>query len=140
MLRARVAALPVDDHARGQHQPAREAGGGERAQQLRGGEIVVADVVGQVAEVDAEPDHRRLMADSARAAHGRGRHRGIAQVALEPLGRGVEIARALAVGGGQERVDAAHGVPACHERVDDVRTDESRCASDEDRAGHVIPS
>ena len=100
----------------------------------------MADVVGQVAEVDPEPDHRRLMADRGRAAHGRGGHRRIAQVALEPLGRGVEVARALAVGGGQQRVDAAHGVPAGHERVDDVRADESRCAGDEDRAGHVIPS
>ena len=47
-----------------------EAARGERAQQHRGAEVVVGDVVGDVAEVDAEADHRRLVADRGHAVDG----------------------------------------------------------------------
>ena len=49
VLGAGVAALAVDDHARGEHDPPAEAALRERPQQLRGGEVVVPDVVGDVA-------------------------------------------------------------------------------------------
>ncbi len=108
VLGARVAALAVDDHARGEHEPAGEAARGERAQQLRGGEVVVGDVLGQVAEVDAEPDHRRLVAHVVDAVDRARRDLRVAQVALDPLRGGIEVVRPHAVRGGQQRVDRAH--------------------------------
>ena len=86
----------------------------------------MADVRGEVAEIDAEPDHRRLVRDRRDApdrARGDG---GIAQVALDPLRRGIEVVRALAVRRGQERVDDADVVAAGEQRVDDVGADEAR--------------
>jgi hypothetical protein len=50
-----------------EHEPAAEAGAGESAQQHRGSEVVVRDVVGDVGEVDTQADHRREMADVADA-------------------------------------------------------------------------
>jgi hypothetical protein len=44
--RAGVAALAVHDHAGREHEPAGEAVRSQRAQELGGGEIVVADVLG----------------------------------------------------------------------------------------------
>ena len=74
----------------------REAARGERAQQHRGAEVVVGDVVGDVAEVDAEADHRRLVADRV-DARDRARDRvRVAHVALDRArraGRGSPAAR-----------------------------------------------
>ena len=68
----------------------------------------MADVLGQVAEVDAEADHRRLVADVRDAVDRARRDVRVAQVALDPLRRRVEVAGALAVRRGQQRVDHAH--------------------------------
>jgi hypothetical protein len=69
-------------------------------------------------------------------AHRPRRDPGIAQIALDPLGGGIEVRRALAVRGGQERVDGPDRVTGGQQRVDDVRADESGASGDEDRGGH----
>ena len=134
VLRAGVAALAVDDHARGEHEPAREPRRRQRAQEHGGAEVVVGHVVGDVADVGAEAHHRRLVADRSGAGdrpRGRG---GVADVALEPLGARVEVVRPLAVRGRQQAVEDAHLVPALEQRVDDVGADEAGAAGDEDRS------
>ena len=60
----------------------------------------------------------------------------VAEVALDPLRGGIEVARALAVRRGQQRVDHAHGMPGGQQRVDDVRADEPGAAGDEDGRFH----
>jgi hypothetical protein len=132
VLLARVAALAVHDHARREHEAAVEAARGQGPQQLCGREVVVADVGGQVAEIDAQADHRRLVADMG---HARGRPRGdhgVAQIALQQLGGGIEVAGPLAVRGGQERVEHADLLPRLEQRVDDVRADEAGASGDQD--------
>ena len=136
VLRAGVAALAVDDHARSQHQPAGEAAGGERLEQHRGAEVVVGDVVGDVADVGSETDHRRLVADGGDAGHRAGDRAGVADVALDPLCARVHVLRPLAVGGGQQHVQHAHLVAGLEQRVDHVRADEAGAAGDEDRSIH----
>jgi hypothetical protein len=74
--------------------------------------------------------YRRDVPDRARGDGG------IAQVAPHPLGARIEVIGALAVGGGQERVDDADVVTGCEQRVDDVRADKARAAGDEDRPAH----
>ena len=109
----------------------------QRAQQHRGPEVVVGDVVGDVAEVDAEPDHRRLVADRRDARRSaRGDDVRVAHVALDQLGARVEVVGPLAVRGRQQHVEHAHLVPALEQRVDDVGADEPGAAGDEDHAGH----
>jgi hypothetical protein len=64
MLEAPVATLAVDHHRAGQQQPVDPAGTPvQRAQQPRGSQGVVAHVVHHVAQVAAQPDHGRLVAD-----------------------------------------------------------------------------
>ena len=113
---------------------------GERAQQHRRAEVVVGDVVGDVAEVDAEPDHRRLVADRRDAVDRARDHVRIADVALDQLGARVEVVRPLAVRGLEQDVSSTRtSRPAREQRVDDVRADEAGAAGDEDRAGHDAP-
>ena len=59
---AGVGALAVDDHRAGEDQPT-DAGPRHPGQQDGGPEVVVPGVGGQVVEVDAEADHRRLVRD-----------------------------------------------------------------------------
>ena len=112
-----------------------EAAAREGAQQLRGRQVVVADVVGDVGDVGAEADHRGLVADRGHALHrglGDGR---VAQVGLEELGARVEVVRALAVRGRQQRVDDPDLLAALEQRVDDVRADEAGASRDQDHGG-----
>jgi hypothetical protein len=61
---AAVATLAVDDHRAGQHQPVDPAGAAvQRGQQPGRAQGVVAHIVDDVAEILAQPDHGRLMAD-----------------------------------------------------------------------------
>jgi hypothetical protein len=99
----------------------------------------VADVRGQVAEVDAEPDHRRLMAYVGDAGDGPLRHGGIPQIALDQVRRRVEIRGPLAMRGRQERVEHADLLPGLQERVDDVRADEAGASGDQDHDGVCNP-
>ena len=92
----------------------------------------MGDVVGDVAEVDAEADHRRLVADRGDAVDGAGDDVGVAHVALDELGARVEVVGPLAVRGGQQQVEHADLVAALQQRVDDVRADEAGAAGDED--------
>ena len=99
----------------------------------------MADVLGQVAQVDAEPDHRRLVRHVGDAVDRPFGDRGIAQVAVDPLRGWVEVRGALAVRGRQQRVDDAHVVPPLQQEIDHVRADESGAAGDEDRVAHGRP-
>ena len=98
----------------------------------RGAEVVVGDVVGDVAEVDAEADHRRLVADRGHAVERAGERVGIAHVALDELGARVEVVGPLAVRGFEQQVEHPHLVALLEQGVDDVRADEAGAAGDED--------
>ena len=67
VLVAPVPALAVDDHAAGQHQPAPERPPPQGLEQGGGAGVVVGDVGADVAEVDAQPDLGRLVADGVDA-------------------------------------------------------------------------
>ena len=133
VIGAPVAALPVDDHAAGQDQPAAEARRGERAQQHRGAEVVVADVLGRCRACPTpEPDHRRLVADGVDSAQRRADDVGDrATSPVDELGVGVEVVRRGGVRRRQQQVQHAHSVARVHERVDDVRADEPGASGDE---------
>ena len=122
VLGAGVAALAVDDHARREHEPAGEPRAGELAQQDRGAEVVVRDVVGDVADVGAEADHRRLVADVVDPAQRRRDGRAVAHVAATNSRRGIEVVGLRGVRGRQQRVEDAHVVAA-------ARAARRRCAS-----------
>ena len=111
---------------------------GERAQQLRRREVVVADVLRQVAEVDADADHRRLVRDGAGAGDRAGRDVRVAQVALDPLRAVRRSLGALAVRRGQQRVDDPHGMAGGQQALDDVRADEAGAAGHEDHVSRIV--
>jgi len=91
VLGTRVASLAVDDHARREHEPAAEARACKLAQQDGGSEVVVGGVVGDVADVGPEADHRGLVANMIDAVQ-RGRDGGaVAHVAVDELGVGSEV-------------------------------------------------
>ena len=104
---ATVGPLAVDDHAAGEHQPAGEPRWRRASEEHGGGEIVVADVVGDVWEIDAESDHRRLVGDPDHALERALEGIGIADIAMYELGPGVELGRDAAAGGGEQRVEDA---------------------------------
>ena len=97
----------------------------------------MAHVLGQIAEVDAEPDHRRLVRHGGHARDGARGDLGVAQVALQPLRAVREIARPLTVRGGQQRVQRPHLVALGEQRVDHVRADEPGAAGHEDHAASL---
>ena len=122
----------------GEHEPAGEAPARERAQQHGGAQVVVRDVVGDVAEVDAQADHRRLVADRVDAARARrSTASGVAHVASGPRSTPSDVVRPPARRRVGECVEHAHPCPSGDERVDDVRADEAGSAGDEDHAGHA---
>ena len=94
----------------------------------------MANVVGDVEHVLPEPDHRGLMADRVDAAQRSCHDAVIGHVAVEHLSVGVQIVGPPAVRRGQHAVHHAHVMPACDQRVDDVRPDEAGSARDEDHA------
>ena len=98
----------------------------------------MADVVGDVAEVDAEPDHRRLVADGVDAGDraGDGRRRSRTSPSIQ-LGARVEVVGPLAVRGARAAASSTRtSWPRVEQRVDDVRADEAGAAGDED---HRVP-
>ena len=95
-------------------------------------------VGGQVVEVDAEADHRRLVRHVLDAVGDARGDRGIAEVALDPLGGGVEVVRPRAVRRGQQRVDRADAMPGGEQLVDDVRADEPGAAGHEDHGPRSV--
>jgi hypothetical protein len=132
VLRAGVAALAVDHHAGGQDERACEVAVGERSEQLSGGQVVVGNVVGDVAEVRAEADHRRLVADRVDPVDRGAGDVGVAQVGMDELGGLRETRWDAVVGAGQQRVDDPDLVTTRDKRVGDVRSDEAGAARDED--------
>jgi hypothetical protein len=113
VLGAAIHPFAVHDHARGQHEPPAEASSRELAQQHRGTDVVVRDVVGHVEEVDPEPDHARLVAHVVDAAD-RPRHRlGVAQVVTGPKVEDTDLMAGVSQG------------------LDDVRSDEPCASGDE---------
>ena len=120
MGRAEVAALAVDDHAAGEDERAAEVDAGQRGEQARGAEVVGGDVVADLGEVEAEPDHRRLVADRVDPVDRGGRDGGVGEVALDQLGGRVQVVGAARVGGGMEAVEDADLVPFGDQQIDQV--------------------
>ncbi len=78
------------------------------------------DVVGRVGEVEAEADHRRLVADRVHPLD-RGRRDGrVGEVALDQLGGRVQVVGAAGVGGGMEAVEDADLAAFGDEQIDQV--------------------
>ena len=135
---AAVGALAVDDHAAREHQPPAEAVGRQRPQEHGRREIVLAHVVGDVAEVAAEADHSRLVGDRRHALERAPEGIGIADITVLELGPRVDGGAPAAVGGRQERVEDPHVAAGVEQRGDDVRADEAGAAGDEDHRPNVI--
>ena len=77
---AAVAPVAVDDHAAREHEATAEVPVVQRAQQGCRPEVVRIDVVTDVGEVDAEPDHRGLVTDRLHVGHRVAYARPVAQV------------------------------------------------------------
>ncbi len=93
---------------------------GQGGEQSGGAEVVGGDVVADLGEVEAEADHRRLVADRVDPLdRGRG-DGGVGEVALDQLGGRVQVVGAPRVGGGMEAVEDAHLVPFGDEQIDQV--------------------
>jgi hypothetical protein len=89
----------------------------------------VRHVAGEVADVRAEADHRRLVAHGADAVERRLDGGGVAYVAAVHVDAGRRVRRAAGV----EHADVATGG---RERIDDVRAHEPAAARDQDD-GHA---
>ena len=104
----------------------------QRPEQNRGAEIVLGDVVGDVGEVDAEPDHRRLVTHRVDAPGGL-RDRGeILHVVPVILDSWIEVVGTAAVSGRMQAVEHDDFVVGGDQLIDDVRADESGAAGHED--------
>ena len=118
--RAQVAALAVDDHAAGEDQRAAEVGARQRREQPRGAEVVGGDVVGDLGEVEAEADHRRLVADRVDPLDRGRRDGGVGEVALDQLGGRVQVVGPARVGGRMEAVEDPDLAPLGDQQIDEV--------------------
>jgi hypothetical protein len=129
VLGARVGALAVDDHRRGEHEPAGSRAG-HRRQQDRGPQVVASGVERGVVEVDAKPDHGREVADRADAVQRRVDRLGVANVAMNELEAGIAAERrdAVGVGARQQRVKHTDLVTCAHERLDHAGPDKAGAA------------
>ena len=76
----------------------------------------MAHVVGRIGEVDAEPHHRRLMADGIDSVQSRCDHLTIRHVAVDELGVRIEIVRRRGMRQGEQQVEHAHLVPGSTSR------------------------
>ena len=82
-------------------------------------------------QVDAEPDHRGLVADGVDGSQ-RARHRrGIAEVGVHDRDVVAQVGRSTVVGPGQQRIEHDHLVASCDEFVHDVGADEPGAARHE---------
>ena len=104
VFRAFVAALPVDHHRRGQHQPL-AARREHLREQHRGGEVVVAAVGRRVGGVHSRAHDRRLMAHHVDTLEQRRQRCGVADVDAPHVGGQFGIG---AVRGREHRVDSHH--------------------------------
>ncbi len=91
----------------------------------------------QVLQVDAEPDHRRLVADDVHAVEDARRQ--VAHVTHDALRPGVEVRRPpVRVHVRGQAVEDAHLVAGVEQRRDDGRPDEAGSAGHEDAAHQVV--
>jgi hypothetical protein len=135
VLGAAVAALAVDDHGAGEHQPGHLPGAAvDGGEQLGGTERVVAHVAGRVGERLAQPDHGGLVADGFDPVEG--------QVEDARLETGLEVVDVVAqvggravVGLGVQAVEHAHLVAQASQLVDDVAAYEPGAAGNQDLHG-----
>jgi hypothetical protein len=111
---------------------------GQGGQQHGGAEVVVAGEVDHVADVAAQADHGRLVADRVHpvqgAVQGPGRGR-IGQVGVEVLDVVAQVAGAAGVGAGVEAVEGDDLVAGLDQQVDEVAADEAGPAGDQDAHG-----
>ena len=92
----------------------------------------MAGVVGGVAEVEAEPHHRRLVGDDPDAAQARGDGCLVGHVTPDVVRPGVQVRWGAPVGSRQQGVEHDDVVAPGHEEVHHGRADESGTAGDED--------
>jgi hypothetical protein len=100
VLAAAVGTLAVDDHRAGQHQPL-DPPTGHGGQQGGGTQVVVAGELDHVAELSAQADHGRLVADRVDAVQGAVQNRAggrVGQVGLEMLDVVAEVVGPVGVG------------------------------------------
>ena len=95
----------------------------------------MARVLGDVADVGAEADHRRLVADVVDVAQHLAHDVGVAHVADPHVGAVGDPGRAAVVRGGVQDVEHAHLVAALEQLVDDERADEAEAPGDEHAHG-----
>jgi hypothetical protein len=122
---AAVSTFSIDDHAAGQDQTSLEPSAVEGAEQDCGRQVVVPAVRLDVAEVDPQPDHGRLMRHRVDAPDGPVGDVGIEQVLPAVLGAGIQAGRWPVVRRREERVDHDHVVTVGHQVVDHMRPDEA---------------
>ncbi len=108
VLVAPVAALAVDHHAAGQHQPAPERPSPQRLEEGGGAGVVGLHIGADVAEVDAQPDLGRLVAHRVDTVDDCRRHRRVGHVAHDEVDGGVEVVGRGRVDGRVQAVDDPH--------------------------------
>jgi hypothetical protein len=131
VLQAGPPTLAVHDHRRRQDQTS-DAGRGHGAQQDRRAEVVVGDEVGQVAEVDAETDHRGLVQHRVDARQAAGHQGAVADVTGDELYPRVRWRWVPRPGRRQERVECADLDAFVEQRGADGGADEACPSGDED--------
>ena len=116
---ASVPAFAVDHHRAGEHEAPLEATLVKRLEQRGGRAVVVGDVGGDIAEVHAEADHRRLVGHRVDTRDRAPRDVQIAKVPEHVGGAAVEVIGSVPVRGRQQCVhrDDLHALG--HEAVDD---------------------
>src|SRR5947209_327780 len=127
-------AVSVHDHAAGQHQPAGEPSPPQDVEEHSRARVVVGDVVGGIAEVDAQAHLCRLMADGIHVFDRAAYDRRVAYIALDQLRVRVEPLS-------RRTVQHSHVGTAVAEGADHMGTDEPGATGHEDlHAGCDAPS
>ena len=120
VLAASVSPLAVDHHAARDHDRPAEASLVQRTEQRRGAEIVVGDVGVDVGEVDAQPHHRRLVADRVDTLHCLPHRLEVPHIGIHVVDVIAQVVRMLGVRRRRDGVERDHVVAACDQRIHDV--------------------
>jgi len=126
-----VTSFSVNNHAAREYKRPAEASVGKCGQKPGGTKAVGFDVILGVPEVDAEPDHRGLMADRPDTGKGPVVDVRVGQVGIDVFRPGVQVVGPTAVGGRVETVDHADLLTVFDQKIDDLRADETRSSRDE---------
>jgi hypothetical protein len=108
---------------------------GHGGQQGGRAQVVVARELDHVADIAAQADHGRLVADRVDAGKGTVQHRRgprVGQVGLNVLHVVAQVGGAAGVGPGVEAVEGDDLVAGLGQQVDDVAADEAGPAGDQD--------